>query len=81
MVTACLTGKYKCERGRHQAQALDGRTEIAVIKRSCDPTAAGASDRVSAFWEKTSVKFVMVRGRAPLHYREQEERCKNREGG
>ena len=50
---------------------MDGRTETAIIKRAWVPTAAGASVRESAFEEKTSVMFVMIRGRAPPCYGEQ----------
>jgi hypothetical protein len=45
---------------------IGGRTETAVIKRAWVPTAAGASVRESAFAENTSVRFVMVRVKAPL---------------
>jgi len=51
---------------------MDGPTETAVIKRTCKPTAAGASVRESAFAEKTPVIFDMVGGEAPLCYGKQE---------
>jgi|SRR5579863_5186983 len=50
---------------------------MADIKRTCEPTAAGASDRVSAFSEKTSVKFVMVRGKEPPATQSKREGCEN----